>query len=302
VIIPTFTIMSCALAIVRAGGVPVLIDADPDTWCLDAAQLEARISPRTRAIMPVHIYGHPCDMNAILSFAERFGLAVIEDAAEAHGAECELAANGGNWRRCGSFGTMSAFSFYANKLVTTGEGGMILTDDSSLAGRLRSQRNLAFGTQNRFEHEALGHQYRFTNLQAAIGVPQIKRMPDLLARKRWMASAYSERLRDVGSIETQVTRAWARPMHWMYGIVLRDDARIDAGELATRLTMRGIETRPFFLGMHEQPALRARGLFAGDTYPVAERLARRGLYLPSGLGLTEIQLERVCDTLCEVVG
>ncbi len=303
VIMPTFTIISCALAVIRAGGVPVLVDAEPDTWCMDVSLVEARITARTRAIMPVHIYGHPCDMDPLLDLAERHGLAIIEDAAEAHGAEYESTrGTAPTWRRCGSFGTASTFSFYANKLVTTGEGGMIVTDDDALAARLRSLRNLAFRSDRRFYHTEVGHQYRFTNLQAALGVAQISRMHELLARKRWLAGAYTERLQELSMLQLPVQRPWARNVYWMYGLVLADDAKVDAEQLAARLATRGVETRPFFLGMHEQPALLERGLFAGERYPVAERIARRGLYLPSGLGLTEIQLERVCDAVREILG
>ena len=302
VILPTFTIISCALAVVRAGATPVLVDSDPDTWCLDTSQVAARVTPRTRAIMPVHIYGHPCDMDPILEVAARHGIAVVEDAAEAHGAEYFSRRGAAPvWRRCGSFGTASVFSFYANKLITTGEGGMVVTDDDAMATTLRSQRNLAFHTDRRFYHTELGHQYRFTNLQAALGVSQIARIDELLTRKRWMGRAYGERLRTVSSLELPTERPWARSTYWMYGVVLRSDAKIDASELAARLALRGVETRPFFLGMHEQPALLGRGLFAGEHFPVAERLARRGLYLPSGLGLTEIQLERVCDAVQETL-
>ncbi|MEP6619507.1 MAG: DegT/DnrJ/EryC1/StrS family aminotransferase [bacterium] len=302
VIIPTFTIISCALAVVRAGATPVLVDADPDTWCMDVEHVARRLSPRTRAIMPVHIYGHPCDMDPLLALAGQHHASIIEDAAEAHGAQY-LTSRGPApiWRRCGSFGHASAFSFYANKLVSTGEGGMIVTDDDAIATALRSARNLAFRTDRRFYHTELGHQYRFTNLQAALGVPQIGRMDELLARKRWLGNAYSERLREVTALQLPVQRPWARSSYWMYGVVLRDDAPFDAREFAARLATRGIETRPFFVGMHEQPALRDRGLFSGESFPVADRLARRGLYLPSGLGLTEIQLERVVDAVKEIL-
>ncbi len=302
VIIPTFTIISCALAVVRAGATPVLVDADPATWCLDTEQVAARVGPRTRAIMPVHIYGHPCDMDPLLELAARHDLAIIEDAAEAHGAEYHSRrGDAPEWRRCGSFGEMSAFSFYANKIITTGEGGMIVTSDDALAAHLRSQRNLAFGTTNRFAHQSLGHQYRLTNLQAALGVGQVARMEESLARKRWLGAAYAERLATVDGLQLPVEQPWARHVYWMYGVLLRDDAPIDARELASRLSLRGVETRPFFLGMHEQPALRQRGLFSRDAFPVAERLSRRGLYLPSGLGLTEIQLERTCDAVREAM-
>jgi perosamine synthetase len=303
VIMPTFSIISCALAVVRAGATPVLVDSDPMTWCMDGGQVAARLTSRTRAIMPVHIYGHPCDMDPLLDLAEKHGLAIVEDAAEAHGAEYLSRRSGSpTWRRCGSFGISSTFSFFANKLITTGEGGMILTDDATLAARLRSLRNLAFRSDRRFYHTELGHQYRFTNIQAALGVSQIARIDELLARKRWIGEAYRERLGDLNVLELHTEEPWARHIRWMYGIVLQHDAKVDATELAERLANRGVETRPFFLGMHEQPALLDRGLFHGEHYPVAERLSRRGLYLPSGLGLTEIQLERVCDAVREVLG
>jgi perosamine synthetase len=302
VIIPSFTIISCVLAVIRAGATPVLVDADPITWCMDVSQVASRITSRTRAIMPVHIYGHPCDMDPLLDLAERHGLAIVEDAAEAHGAEYLSQRNGASvWQRCGSFGTSSTFSFYANKLITTGEGGMILTDDDVLATRLRSMRNLAFRADRRFYHTELGHQYRMTNLQAALGVSQVRRVGELVKRKRWIGEAYREQLADLHMLELPTEEPWARNVYWMYGIVLRDDAKIGAKELSDRLATRGVETRPFFVGMHEQPALLERGLFKDDHCPVSERLTRRGLYLPSGLGLTEIQLSRVCHAIQEIL-
>jgi perosamine synthetase len=302
VIVPTFTIISCALAITRAGATPVLVDADEKTWCMDTAQVAERITSRTRAIMPVHIYGHPCDMDPLLELADRHSLAIVEDAAEAHGAEY-LSQRGGSptWLRCGSFGESSVFSFYANKMITTGEGGMIVTSDDTLAETLRSQSNLGLRHERRFYHTEIAHQYRLTNLQAAVGLPQIARMDELLMRKRWMGAAYRERLSVLPALELQQDQSWARPMYWMFGVVLRDEVDMDAKELSTRLAERGIETRPFFLGMHEQPAFLASRLFVDERYPVAERIARRGLYLPSGLGLTEIQLERVCDAVKEIL-
>ena len=302
VILPTFTIISCALAVVRAGAVPVLVDADPQTWCMDVAQAAARVTPRTRAIMPVHIYGHPCEMDPLLALAEQHGLAVIEDAAEAQGGEYfSKRGDAAGWRRCGSFGDASAFSFYANKLITTGEGGMIVTDDPALAARVRSQRNLAFQPHRRFYHEDLGHQYRMTNLQAALALPQVARIDELLARKRLIAAAYADALRDVDVIQLPVERDWARSTYWMYGVVLLDHARLDAAQFAARLAEKHIETRPFFVGMHAQPALTERGLFQREEYPVADRLAQRGLYLPSGLTLTDAQIERVCNAVKEIL-
>lgn len=294
VLVPTFTIVSCAQAVVYAGATPVLVDADPETWAMDVAAAEARITPRTRAVMPVHIYGHPVDMGPLLALAERHGLAVIEDAAEAHGAEVLVdGPDGGTWRRCGGLGALSTFSFYANKTLTTGEGGMVLTDDDALAERLRGLRNLCFLPERRFYHESLGHNFRLTNLQAALGLAQLERVDAAVARKRWMGRAYTERLAGVDALQLPVERPWARNVYWMYGVVLRDDAPLDLPAFAAALAARGVETRPFFLGMHEQPAFHARGLFRDERYPVAERLARRGLYLPSGVALTEGQLDRV---------
>lgn len=298
VVLPSFTIVSCLTAVLRAGLVPVLVDSDPRTGCLDVDAVARRVGPRTRAVLAVHIYGHPVDMDPLLAIADRHGLAVVEDAAEAHGAEYLRghAAGGSDWVRCGSFGAMSTFSFYANKPITTGEGGMVLTDDDELAARLRSRRNLGFGPR-RFYHEELGWNFRLTNLQAAIGLAQLARIDEIVRRKRELAADYSRRLRDLDALELPGEATWARSIYWMYAVVLRDAAPFDAAELAARLQRDGVETRPFFLGMHEQPALHRRGLFVGESYPEAERLARRGLYLPSGLGLTGEQIDRVVAAL-----
>ncbi len=303
VIMPTFTIISCAQAVTYNGGVPVLVDADPHTWCMDVSQIEQKITPRTRAIMPVHIYGHPVDMDPLLQLAEHHGLAIIEDAAEAHGAEycCGWREGRGGWRRCGSFGTLSCFSFYANKIVTTGEGGMVLTNEPALAERLRSLRNLCFRADRRFYHTELGHNFRLTNVQAAVGLGQLEQIDKALDQKRWMGRAYTERLDDVVGLQLPVEEPWARNVYWMYGVVLDEGTGMDAAQFAQRLAEHGVMTRPFFLGMHEQPVLRQMGLFLNEHYPVAERIARQGLYLPSGLTLTEEQLDRVCSAVKEML-
>jgi perosamine synthetase len=296
VIMPSFTIISCALAVVRNGGVPVLVDCDPVTFGLDASQLESRITPRTRAIMPVHIYGHPVDMDPILALAKKHHLVVIEDAAEVHGAEYHAGRAGGSpqWRRCGGLGDISTFSFYANKLVTTGEGGMALTNDAAIAERMRSQRNLCFRPERRFYHTELGNNFRLTNLQAAVGVAQIERIDEIVARKRRMGNRYTAQLEGLARLQLPVEQPWARAVYWMYAVVLDQTAGFDALEFARRLKNEGVETRPFFLGMHEQPALHDRGFFHGERYPVTERIARQGLYLPSGLALTDDQIDHVC--------
>jgi perosamine synthetase len=302
VILPSFTIISCASAVVRAGATPVVVDCDPDLYTVSAAQIEAAITSRTRAIMPVHIYGHPADMDPIMALAEEHRLKVLEDAAEGHGAEYLSHRNGGSgWKRCGSFGDLSIFSFFANKLVTTGEGGMIVTDDEVLAARCRSLRNLCFQPQQRFLHEELGHNFRLTNLQAAIGVAQIEQMDTILARKRHMGDRYTTLLKDVPGVTLQGVRDWARVNYWMFALTVDDDVKMDAFELARRLKEKGVETRPFFMGMHEQPAFHKMGLFNGLKLPVTERLYRRGLYLPSGVAITDAQIELSARALRDVI-
>jgi perosamine synthetase len=303
VIMPTFTIISCALAVIYSGGVPVLVDCDPRTWCMDVEQVKSKITEHTRAIMPVHIYGHPVDMDPILDLAERHSLAVVEDAAEVHGAEY-LSGRGTThpaWRRCGSFGTLSCFSFYANKLITTGEGGMVLTNDAKLADKARSLRNLCFQPERRFYHEQLGFNFRLTNMQAALGVAQIERMDKIVARKRWIGQEYNRRLADLKGLQLPVEESWARNVYWMYGIVLSEEAGMDATAFGQKLKQHGIETRPFFLGLHEQPVFHKRGLFLHERYPTSERIARQGLYLPSGLALTAEQISQVCEAVNEVL-
>jgi perosamine synthetase len=294
VIVPSFTIISCVIAILEAGYVPVLAECEADTWCLNVTDAEARITPRTRAIMPVHMFGHPVDMRRLMELARTHDLRVVEDAAEAHGAEVE-------GRRVGGIGDMGCFSFYANKIVTTGEGGMVVTNDSALADRARSLRNLAFRADRRFYHTEIGHNYRLTNLQAAIGVAQVDRIDRHIVHKRWMAAAYQERLSDIPAIALPVQREWARNVYWMYGVVLNDDVPFGAAEFARRLREHGVDSRPFFLGMHEQPVFQSKGLFLNERYPITERLTRRGLYLPSGLTLTEQQIDQVAGAVRKVL-
>lgn len=290
VVMPAFTIISCAAAVVRRGCVPVLVDSDPVTWNMNVSLIEARITSRTRAIMVVHIYGLPVDMDAVLEIANKYGLKIIEDAAEMHGQTY-----GG--RPCGSFGDLSIFSFYPNKHVTTGEGGMVLTDDDALAERCRSLRNLCF-QKKRFVHEELGYNFRMTNLQAALGVAQLERLEEFVARKRRMGRFYNERLLNIEGLELMPDKTpYAENIYWVYGMVLKDEVPFDAEEAMRRLGSLGIGTRPFFWPMHEQPVFRAMKLFAGERYPVAERLGRRGFYIPSGMALSEAQLDAVAEAV-----
>lgn len=287
VILPTFTIISCVLQVVRSGATPVLVDADPATWNVDVADIARCITPRTRAILVAHIYGLPVDMNAVLELARAHGLAVIEDAAEAIGQHCD-------GRPCGSFGQLSTFSFYPNKHVTTGEGGMILTDDDGLAATCRELRNLCFQPGKRFVHERLGWNLRMTNLQAAVGLAQLERLDEFMDRKRRIGRRYQAHFAGLSGVSLPLaSNRHADNCYWVYGLVLDDDVPVDAAGMMQRLQSQGIGTRPFFWPLHEQPVLRERGLFSGQHFPVAERLGRRGFYLPSGLGLSDADVDHV---------
>ncbi|NJB69185.1 perosamine synthetase [Desulfobaculum xiamenense] len=295
VIIPSFTIISCAAAVIRSGATPVAVDCDPRTWCMDVDLVRQAVTPRTRAVMPVHIYGLTVDMTRLDVLTAEYGLAMVEDAAEAHGQQCDS-------HPCGGFGTMSVFSFYPNKLITTGEGGMVLTDDEALAMRLRSMRNLCFEPQRRFVHDELGWNWRMSNVQAAIGVAQLDLLDTFVERKRTMGRRYDALLADIPGLERPLpSTPFADNAYWVYGVVLADEVPLDAVQAMRRLAERGIGTRPFFWPMHEQPVFRRMGLFADTHCPVSERIARRGFYIPSGLGLTEEQQERVAAALREVL-
>ena len=295
VIMPTFTIISCAAAIVRTGAVPVLVDCDPLTWNMDVSQIEAKITARTKAIMVVHIYGLPVDMDPILSLAEKYGLMIIEDAAEMHGQTYK-------GKPCGSFGDISTFSFYPNKLITTGEGGMIVTDNEKLAERCRSLRNLCFQPQKRFVHEELGWNLRMTNLQAALGLAQLERLDDFVQRKRRMGARYSELLADLPGVQLPLARTdYAENIYWVYGLVLDEATGMNAEEAMKRLAAKGIGTRPFFYPMHRQPVLRKMGLFEGESYPVGERMYLQGFYIPSGMALRSDDQSFVAECLIRTI-
>jgi len=296
VLMPAFTIISCALAVIRSGLRPILVDADPDTWCMDVDQATRLLKKRddVQAIMPVHTYGLPCNMEPLLATAKEKGILVIEDAAEALGATY-------SGIKCGAFGDIAVLSFYANKLVTTGEGGMCLTNDDGLDCRLRSLRNLYFHPEKRFIHHELGFNYRFTNLQAALGVAQMERIEKLIARKKAQGETYRRRLSKIPGIRLQAVPSWAEPIYWVNGILLEDGIKLDADRLAGELGKKGVQTRPFFWPMHLQPIFRKMGLFREETYPVAERLAKRGLYLPSGMALTAAQIDKVCEAVKETL-
>jgi perosamine synthetase len=287
VIMPAFTIISCAYAIVRAGAKPVLVDSDPKTWNMDVSQIEKKITKATKAIMVVHIYGLPVDMNPVLHLAKKYQLAIIEDVAEVQGQTYF-------GKPCGSFGALSTYSFYPNKHITTGEGGMVLTDDPTLADHIRSLRNLCFIPGNRFVHEELGSNSRMTNLQAAVGVAQLERLDDTIIKKRYVGDRYNQLLADLNCFQFPIPQTeYAVNIYWVYGIVIGSGNRKNAKDAIAFLANAGVEARPFFWSMHEQPVFKKMGLFSNERYPVAEHLARNGFYIPSGVGITDEQILQV---------
>jgi perosamine synthetase len=294
VIIPDFTLIVSANTVILAGAKPVLVDVDSKTWCIDAGLIEAKITPRTKAIMVVHMYGHPCDMEAIMEIARRHNLFVIEDCAQAHGAEV-------NGKKAGSFGDVSCFSFYGNKILTTGEGGMVLCRDEKLAERLRLLRNQGF-QEPRFVHEVVAFNYRLTNIQAAIGVAQTELVEEKIARKRWIGQTYNELLAGKPGLVLPHEEPWAKNVYWMYGIVLEDSFGVAKDDLMKKLKVKGVDTRSFFCPMSLQPVFQGSDPRFPDVtgdYPVSVDLWNRGLYLPSGLGLTRPQMEEVVEKLLE---
>ncbi len=295
VIMPAFTIISCAMAVTKVGAVPVLVDSDLQTWNMNTEEIEAKITPRTKAIMIVHIYGLPVEVDRVLALAEKYNLKVIEDAAEMHGQTY-------NGRPCGSFGDISTFSFYPNKHITTGEGGMVMTDDEELAERCRMIRNLCFRKDVRYVHDEISDNYRFTNLQAAVGLAQLERLDEFVGKKRRMGSYYTEKLREIDGLILPLEKTdYADNIYWVYGIVLDKNINVDNKVMQKLLAEEGIGSRTFFWCMHEQPVYKKQGLFVNETYPNAEYLARKGFYIPSGLALTEEQMEQVVEGVKNVM-
>lgn len=289
VLISATTNIATALAVVYNNAVPIPVDSEPETWNMDPALLEGMITPRTRAIIPVHHLGHLVDMDRVMAVARRHGLLVIEDAAEAHGAM---------WRgvRAGAIGQMGCFSFYANKVITTGEGGMIVTNDDAFAEKMRLLRNQAF-TRPRYRHEELGYNFRMTGYQAAMGIAQMRKIDIIIETKRRLAGLYARHLSDIPEIQLPKEHPDAFHIYWMYGIVVRPEARVDRNDLQGRLAAKGIDTRTFFCPMNQQPCLQALAGFPRVECPVADRLWESGLYLPSSYSLGEEQVEFIADSL-----
>lgn len=295
VIMPAFTIISCAMAVTKLGGKPVLVDSDPYTWNMKVEEIEKKITHKTKAILAVHLYGLPVEMDKILDLAKRYHLKVVEDAAEMHGQTYR-------GKPCGSFGHISTFSFYPNKHVTTGEGGMVVTDDEELANRCKLLRNLCFRQDMRYVHDEISDNYRFTNLQAAVGLAQLERLEEFVEKKRQIGKFYTEHLSDVRGIQLPVSKTeYADNIYWVYGIVLDKEINYTNREITKLLASKGIGTRTFFWCMHEQPVYKEQGLFDGERYENGEYLARKGFYIPSGLALTTEQMKAVVAAVRNVI-
>lgn len=288
VIVPTLTFVSTANAVVFTGAKPIFVDSNPEYWCIDPKKIEKAISKRTKAIIPVHLYGHPCDMNSIMTIARENGLSVIEDAAEAHGAEY-------NGKKVGSFGEVNCFSFYGNKTMTTGEGGMCVTNNSELAETLKILRDHGMDPMKRYWYDRIGFNYRMTNTQAAIGVAQLMKLDALVQKKRKIAKWYAEELEDLnheGVIKRHPEMPWAKNIYWMYSILTEDTFPIIRDRLIEELEKKGIETRPFFYPIHTFPMYNK-----GQRFLISEELARKGINLPSSANLSKEEIAFIVETI-----
>jgi len=294
VLAATFTNMATFFAILYQGATPVPVDIEPDTWNIDPALIEEKITSRTKAIIPVHIYGHPADMDPIMAIAKKHGLYVIEDAAEAHGAEYKS-------RKTGSFGDLNCFSFYANKIITTGEGGMITTNNKELADKARMLGSLAYGKEVRFRHEAVGFNYRLTNFQAALGCAQLKKIETTIGLKRDLASFYNQSLADIPELQLPSEKSYAKNVYWMYHVVLRNKAKGRRAEITAALKEAGIDTREAFMPYNLQKPEITKGLVGENACPVANDVAVNGFYLPSGPVLSEEERNHVADSLKSIL-
>jgi perosamine synthetase len=296
VIMPTFTIISPAAAVFKCGAKPILVDSDPYTWNMNVGDIEAKITSKTKAIVVVHMYGLPVDMDPVLELAKRYNLKIIEDAAEMHGQTY-------NGKMCGSFGDVSIFSFYPNKHITTGEGGMIVTDNEELSEKCKFYRNLCFIPRRRFVHEELGWNYRLTNLQAALGLAQLETIDNAVVKKREIGKKYQGAFAGIENIQLPLAKtSYSENIYWVFGIIIKgDNAEQKLTDLVSKLGKKGVGTRPFFWCMHEQPVFNNIGWYINEKYPIAEGIARCGFYLPSGLGLKHEEQDYVISTFKDLI-
>ncbi|MFZ5862533.1 MAG: DegT/DnrJ/EryC1/StrS family aminotransferase [Nitrospirota bacterium] len=289
VLVSASTNIATALGVVHKGAIPVPVDSEDVTWNLNLDLVERLITPKTRAIIPVHLFGHPVDMDRLMALARKHNLSVIEDCAESHGATCR-------GKITGSFGDLSCFSFYANKIITTGEGGMVVTNSDALAERLRLLRNLAF-TKPRFRHEVAGYNFRMTGYQAAMGLAQVRRIDRIIAEKRRVAHLYNKFLGDIPGLRLPVEMDWAFNVYWMYALVIRPEYGATRDEVAAYLLQNGVDTRTFFCPMNQQPCLTSLPGFKRVPCPVADSLWISGLYLPSAYTLSEDTIRHIADLI-----
>ena len=276
ILLPNFTIISCSLAILMAGAIPVPVDCELRTLNMDLDVLETKITGRTRAIMVVHIYGHPSYMPRIIEMAEKYSLKIIEDAAEAHGASYKnKSSHDSEYKICGSEGDLSTFSFYANKNITTGEGGMVLTNNSDMYEKLLKLRNLGFGKDRNYLHEDFGYQFRLSSLQAALGVPQIKRIDKIVTRKKAIYEKYLDLLKNLDYLEFLSIEEWAKPSYWVAPIMLKEDFATSI-DFRKMLFAKGIETRPMFLGLSNQPIYSDLSFYKSSEFPNSDKASKYG--------------------------
>lgn len=295
VILPTFTIISCAAAIVRAGAKPIVVDCDIETWNIDASKIEGLINKNTKAIMVVHIYGLPSEMDEITKLSKNYNIPIIEDSAEMHGQTYKN-------KPCGSFGVLSTFSFYPNKHITTGEGGMIVTDDKKVYERCKSLRNLSFNSKKRFVHYELGWNARMTNLQAALGLAQLSRLSEFIKRKREIGAIYQSILSTTDCIQLPKDNTdYAKNIYWVFGIVLKNENGPTAETIIDELKNKNVGTRPFFWPMHKQPIFEEMKIFDNESHPISEKIAKNGFYLPSGIGNTNDEIQYSAETLINIL-
>lgn len=289
VLVSSSTNIATALAALHNGAVPVPVDSESVTWNLNLDLIEELITPKTRAIIPVHLYGHPVDMDRLMEIARKHNLVVIEDCAESHGATVRGKMTGG-------FGDMACFSFYANKVITTGEGGMITTSNEEYAKKLRLLRNLAF-MEPRFRHELAGFNFRMPGFVAALGLAQFRKIDQIVEQKRRVAARYNQNLSKVRGLQLPVEMDWAKNVYWMYGVVVSDDFGMGRDDLIEALNERGIQTRTFFCPMNQQPVLKKMDGFRKIGCPVADSLWENGLYLPSTWNLPDETIDFICEAI-----
>ena len=285
VLVPTLTFVSTANAVAYTGAKPVFLEAHPDYWCIDPNKIKDKITKKTKAIIPVHLYGHPCDMDPILEIAEEHNLSVIEDAAEAHGAEYY-------GKKVGIFGDVNCFSFFGNKIITTGEGGMCLTNHKKLSDKMKILRDHGTTPGKHYWCDVRGFNYRMTNLQAAIGCAQVKKIDEIIEKKRSIALEYNKRLGDVAGITLPTEESWAKNVYWMYSVLIEDDFGLSRDEVIKKLAENGVESRPFFPPIHRFPMYDQK-----EKLSVSEELSRKGINLPSSPKLTVEDVNRVVESV-----